>query len=212
ALQPEVGVPITHRIDVETDRLVTAQLRDGVKTEDLDRDALAADAFVKVCADGGKPHATKRDVVVVAGVNTIRTGQFTEGEPCHVLSPNGPIPISPDKVRSYLGDGDSFVKLVLHNGVDITTVAHVGRKTTAELRTALGLGDPPAFHGPECTCGCRKSRGLQLDHKQPVAAGGESSLANEQWLCTPTHKQKTQTERASGVYATNKAPPERPAA
>src|SRR5581483_4772497 len=146
ALEPEIGTPITARIDVETDRLVKEELGRGTTPAEVERDQLAADAFAKVCADGGKPHATKRDVVIVAGVNTIRTGQFTEGEPCHVLSPNGPIPISPDKVRAYL-DEDSFVKLVLHDGIDVTRVAHVGRKTSAELRTALTLGSPPQLHG-----------------------------------------------------------------
>ncbi len=205
ALPPEVGVPITSRIDTETDRLVREVLRDkSGKT----REQCAAEAFALVCATGGKPHATKAELVLVAGVDTVRTGAVVDGEPCHVLSDFGPIAMSPEVIRHHLDAQDCFVKLVLHDGVHLTHVKHEGRKISAELRSALQLGDPPLIHGPECRCGCAKRKGLQSDHLDPVAHGGETSLANLDPKCTPSHKAKTKADRAAGLLD-GRAPPDR---
>ena len=38
----------------------------------------------------------------------------------------------------------SALKVVLHDGVEIKKVAHLGRHRRAELETALELGSPPA--------------------------------------------------------------------
>ena len=42
---------------------------------------------------------------------------------------------------------DPFVKVVLHDGVRIDTVAHLGRHIRAEFRTALDLSGPTPGHG-----------------------------------------------------------------
>jgi hypothetical protein len=42
------------------------------------------------------------------------------------------------------------LKVVLHDGVDVQKVAHVGRYQPAHLRTALLLGLPPDFDGVVC--------------------------------------------------------------
>jgi 5-methylcytosine-specific restriction endonuclease McrA len=39
---------------------------------------------------------------------------------------------------------------------------------------------------------------LELDHRIPVAEGGEDTLDNAQWLCSPCHKPKTQAEAKRG--------------
>ncbi len=201
---PEVGVAIISRIDTETDRLVREALREkNGKT----REQCAAEAFVIMCATGGKPHATKAELVLVAGVDSVRTGTVVDGEPCHLLSDYGPIPVSTELARHHLDAQDCFVKLVLHDGVHITQVKLEGRKTSAELRTALSLGDPPLFHGPECGCGCAKRKGLQRDHLNPVANGGDTSLDNIDPKCTPSHKAKTKADRAAGLLD-GRAPPD----
>jgi hypothetical protein len=208
AMVPEVGVPIISRIDTESDRLVRQALRDkSGKT----REQCAAEAFALVCATGGKPHATKAELVLVAGVGTVRTGTVVEGEPCHLLSDFGPIGVSPELARHFLDANDCFVKLVLHDGVRINDVKHEGRKRSAELRTAVSLGAPPLLHGPECGCGCAKRKGLQLDHVNPVANGGETSLENLDPKCTPSHKAKTKADRAAGLLD-GRAPPKESAA
>jgi 5-methylcytosine-specific restriction endonuclease McrA len=116
--------------------------------------------------------------------------------------------VSPDLARTFLDTHDCFVKLVLHDGVRITDVKHEGRKRSAELRTAVSLGDPPLLHGPECGCGCAKRKGLQVDHVNPVANGGETSLDNLDTKCTPSHKAKTERDRAAGLLD-GRAPPDR---
>jgi hypothetical protein len=95
---------------------------------------------------------------------------------------------------------DAFVKVVLHDGVDIQTVAHHGRRRSAELNTALELGAPPAFNGVVCAePGCNRTYGLQWDHVDPCANGGLTSLGNMQPLCIPHHVDKTERDRKAGL-------------
>jgi hypothetical protein len=124
-----------------------------------------------------------------------------------VLSDDGPQPISPETVRAYLDDTDCFVRLVVHDGVQVTHVRNVGRKQPVELRMALDLGSPPTFHGRQCPC-CAKRKSLQRDHRTPVVAGGLTEAANLWDLCTPSHAEKSKAEREAGLYKVNKAPPE----
>ena len=64
----------------------------------------------------------------------------------------------------------AFLKVVLHDGVQIHTVKHFGRYRPAELETALMLGAPPGFEGVSCAeLGCDRKLGLQWDHEDPVA-------------------------------------------
>jgi 5-methylcytosine-specific restriction endonuclease McrA len=95
---------------------------------------------------------------------------------------------------------DAFVKIVLHNGVDIQKVAHAGRYQPAELRTALLLGPAPDFEGLVC-CepGCGRGAGLEFDHVTPIAAGGLTSIHNERLRCTPHHRQKPERDRRMGL-------------
>jgi hypothetical protein len=96
--------------------------------------------------------------------------------------------------------GMAFIKGGLHNGETIEQVVHYrpDRYRTAELRTALGLGDPPLFPGVACAdCGARY--GIQWDHTDPVNHGGPTSYHNVQPLCYPCHAAKTKRDRAAGL-------------
>src|SRR5206468_1332107 len=107
------------------------------------RSALAAQAFVRMMENGGgKGKATRADMVIVCDLEAYRRGNGHEGEPCHIVG-GGPISVS---VARELGR-DAFLKAVLHNGTEIHTIAHFGRKYPAVLRTALELGSPPDFNG-----------------------------------------------------------------
>jgi hypothetical protein len=94
---------------------------------------------------------------------------------------------------------DAFVKLVLHDGVDILAVKHLGRRRTAELDTALRLGPPPAFDGLQC-CepDCDRRYHLELDHVDPVANDGPTSYENLEPRCRPHHREKTERDRRAG--------------
>lgn len=42
--------------------------------------------------------------------------------------------------------------------------------------------------------------GYQIDHRQPLAAGGADHKSNMQWLSVDEHKAKTKAERESCTY------------
>ena len=95
-------------------------------------------------------------------------------------------------------DAGAFVKAVLHDGVDITHVAHYGTKPPAHLLTALRLGHAPGFAGMVCdTCGAQLY--LELDHVNPRANGGAWSMANIRPRCWPCHTAKTERDRKAGL-------------
>jgi hypothetical protein len=108
----------------------------------------------------------------------------------------GPLP--PSVVRGLAED--AFVKVVLHDGVRIDTVAHLGRHIRSELRTALELGPPPDFDGVECAeAGCDRRYGLEWDHVDPLANGGPTSFQNLRARCWPHHRAKTERDRQDGL-------------
>ncbi|HEX5588428.1 MAG TPA: HNH endonuclease signature motif containing protein, partial [Acidimicrobiia bacterium] len=90
-------------------------------------------------------------------------------------------------------------KAVLHDGEQVTHVAHYGRHLSAAQRTARGIGPPPEFDGRRCSePGCERRLGLETDHRDPVANGGPTSGENLGDLCTPHHWAKTQRDRTAG--------------
>jgi 5-methylcytosine-specific restriction endonuclease McrA len=94
------------------------------------------------------------------------------------------------------------LKAVLHDGVEIHTVKHFGRHLPAELRTALDLGDVPAFQGARCAdCGSRF--GLEYDHVNPVANQGPTSYENLVPRCWADHQAKTERDRQAGLLGPN---------
>src|SRR5207249_7141612 len=81
------------------------------------------------------------ELVLVCDVRPYRRGHTHAGEICRIQG-GGPVPVS---VARELLEEDAFLKVVLHDGTRIDTVAHVGRHIPATLRTALELGAPPDF-------------------------------------------------------------------
>ena len=215
-LPPEFGIPFLNRLDAETDRLwlkahqeAKEQDRDhqqalpdsvarepsGKATAEIRRSVLAAQAFVRMMESGGGTGKTNRaDLVIVCDLQAYRRGHAHEGEPCHIIG-GGPIPVS---LAKELGQ-DAFLKAVLHTGTEIHTIAHFGRRYPAVLQTALDLGAPPKFNGNVCAApGCDR-RYIQRDHIDPVANGGETSYENNQPLCPPHHRIKTESDRKAGL-------------
>jgi hypothetical protein len=120
----------------------------------------------------------------------------------------GPVPVS--VVRDAVAD-DAFVRAVVVRGTKIDTVAHFGRRMSAELRTALELGPPPRFDGAVCSeNGCDRRHDLEWDHIDPVANGGVSSYENMKPRCKPDHWDKTECDRKAGLLDGNRGPPEVP--
>jgi hypothetical protein len=212
-LPPEFGVPLTNRLDAETDRLwqehrreknrkaraggETTVLFDGESTigATARRSTLAADAFLRLCETGGKGKAHQADLVIVCDLRAYRRGHAEDGEPCHIVG-GGPIPVSLAQELAR----DAFLKAVLHTGTEIHTIAHFGRRYPAVLRTALMLGAPPAFEGRTCADpGCDRRYHLEEDHIDPCANGGQTTYENLAPRCWPHHRTKTGRDRKAGL-------------
>ena len=203
ALPPEVGVGLVNRLDAEADRIRRAARAAGSEEP---FEAHAADALVRLASGNGKGRANRADVVVVVDLHGYRRGHTHDGEVSHVVG-GGPLPVS---VVRELAE-DAFVKAVVHDGVKIDTVAHLGRHIPAELRTALELGQLPGLDGVRCDePGCDRRYGLQWDHTDPVANGGPTSYGNLTGKCTPHHWEKTERDREAGLLgpaAKRRGPP-----
>jgi len=135
---------------------------------------------------------TKIDGVLVVDINAYRRGHAHDGEPCHIIG-GGPIPVA--IAREMMRD--AFLKVVIHDGVNIHTVKHFGRHRPAVLQTALDLGRPPDFAGASCN-ECGRKYNLQWDHIDPVANDGPTCYSNQQPLCVPDHVGKTERDRKAG--------------
>ena len=189
-LPPDVGVPFVNRLDAETDRLWQ---RPGSSERQQPREWHAARAFARLTSGAGRGKAARADFVVVCDISAYRRGYAEPGEPCHIIG-GGPIPVS---VARELAK-DAFLKAVLHDGVNIHTIAHYGRHRPAVLQTALDLGAPPTFEGATCADRGRKYH-LEWDHVDPVANDGVTSHANLEARCPPCHVEKTERDRRAGL-------------
>src|SRR2546426_6718308 len=148
-------------------------------------EAYAADALVAMAGDaGGAGTGTKGPKVTVhvrVDHSALVRGYAEDGEVCEIPG-IGPIPVAAARAMA----SDSILKVLLTNGTDIKTVAHVGRTIPARLRTALEARDP--------TCvvqGCDVRHGLEFDHIVAFAEGGLTTRDNLARLCSWHHYLKT---------------------
>ena len=193
ALPPETGLPFVTRIEREAARRHRLSKQAGAPER---FESHAADALVALHeAEGDGRRSPRADLVIVCDLYAWRRGHAHEGEPCHLIG-GGPIPVDVAKQLA----ADAFLKVVLHDGVDIHKVHHAGRRYTAELRTALDIGPAPAFDGRSCV-DCRRTWGLEYDHDDPIAHTGPTSYANVKPRCRPCHAEKTERDRAAGLLA-----------
>ncbi|MBJ7282680.1 MAG: DUF222 domain-containing protein [Acidimicrobiia bacterium] len=153
-------------------------------------EAYAADALMALCEKasdkdlGANITKTTRPNAVInirIDIDALKRGHTDHGEICEIAGV-GPIPVA--TATEYLGE--AFLKLLVIDGVDIKTVAHMGRHIPAPLRTALEERDR-VCQVPTCDM----SLGLEIDHIKPFSEGGPASLENLVRLCKRHHLQKT---------------------
>ncbi len=201
-LTPDDGARLLGVLKRATDRLVRDASAAGI---DESRKAHAADALVKLVCDRQTRHpttspsaASRRNgasggqldsppteptatVHVRVDHAALVRGSLEPGEICEIPGV-GPIPV--DVARRLAVD--SLLSVLVTDGVDVSSVAHSGRTIPASLRRALVERDP--------TCvvpGCEQRDDLEIDHLEPFAAGGPTSLANLVRLCHWHHLLKT---------------------
>jgi 5-methylcytosine-specific restriction endonuclease McrA len=153
-------------------------------------EAYAADALMTLCekattkqSSENRTKATRPNAVINIRVDieALKRGHTENGEICEIAGV-GPIPVA--TATEYLGE--AFLKLLIIDGVDIKTVAHMGRAIPAPLRTAVEERDR-VCQVPTCDM----SVGLEIDHIKPFSEGGPASMENLVRLCKRHHLQKT---------------------
>lgn len=143
-------------------------------------EAYAADALVAL-AEGAECSGPKAMVQVRVDASALARGQTEAGETCEVDGV-GPVPVA--TARALMSD--AFLTAVVSDGVDVTSVAHLGRTIPAHVRSALLARDPSCV-----VPGCGVRQHLEIDHVVPFAEGGPTALANLARLCHWHHHLKT---------------------
>ena len=111
-----------------------------------------------------------------------RRGELEDGETCEIPGV-GPVPLA--TATNVLGE--SILKVIISDGVDVTSVCHLGRAVPAHIRSALEDRDE------KCVVpGCDVAKGLEIDHYQIAFENdGPTELWNLCRLCHHHHYLKT---------------------
>ncbi len=179
-------------------------------------EAYAADALMTLCEKattkqssegGGKATRPNAVMNIRIDIDALKRGRTENGEICEIAGV-GPIPVA--TATEYLGE--AFLKLLILDGTEIKTIAHMGRAIPAKLRTAVEERDR-VCQVPTCDV----TLGLEIDHIKPFAEGGPASLENLVRLCKRHHLQKThdgyrlekiETEAGTEIRWAWRAPPD----
>jgi hypothetical protein len=153
--------------------------------------ALDADALVSLVtgeerrATWSGPEVAQRrrtDMIWHVQLEALRRGALEDGEICEIPGVGA---VSLAAARHVLGEAN--LRLVVSDGVSVSTVLHMGRTIPAHVETAL--------EGRDRTCvvpDCGVAVNLEIDHWQvPYAQGGPSELWNLCRLCRHHHRLKT---------------------
>ena len=208
-LTPDAGASLLAALRAESDRVFDVARKAGVHESS---DAYAADALVALVTGKGIRAAEPVRVPARSGseasngdgsddpaptpripdpkaivhlrvdLDALRNGSIVEGQTCEIA---GVGTVSIEHARKLMGD--AIFELVIANGVDVTTVCHLGRSIRKSLKMALLERDR--------TCvvpGCDRTQGLEIDHRIiAYADGGEASMANLARLCHHHHYLRT---------------------
>ncbi len=180
-LTPDEGALLLAEVDARCAEMESdARAGDWYEGHDAHRaDALVDLARRSAGADG--PAGADATVHVFVDYDALVRGHTVDEEQCEIPGV-GPIPVSVARRMAT----DSILKVIVTKGVEITAVAHAGRTIRAHHRSALEARDPVCI-----VPGCGVRRGLQIDHREPWAETGRTSLDNTARLCRWHHYQKS---------------------
>jgi hypothetical protein len=130
-----------------------------------------------------KPGWPKGETIAVVNLESLRRGTVdgAAGEVCEIAGV-GPVPV--DVARELFGD--SLLKIVIRDGVDIRTVVHAGRHPNAAQRTAIFVRDGGRCVRP--TCGGSIA---EIDHTDDYRWTKHTTVDELAGLCPHDHKLKT---------------------
>lgn len=194
AWQPDVGVAVVNRLEVEADRRYRQLTKEERRT--TSHRQLLADTLAALVLEGGsRPHATRADVVVHVDWPSLLRGHPHRGERCHVQGA-GPVPVA---AVDHLLAGSAFLTGVLVEGTEIAKVKRFGtRRRPADLQAALDARSVVRDGDVACV-DCGNTLGLEWDHDDPAANHGPTSSDNLDPRCRPDHRHKTERDREAGL-------------
>jgi hypothetical protein len=130
-----------------------------------------------------------KEVIVRVDWDALTRGWPLDGEVCEIA---GIGPVSGSVVKAMLDSGDAVLKAVVTKGVDVVTVAHLGRRPTAFQTTALRWLDLICGEA-----GCGQRAFLEIDHTIPWTTNRITLLQLLQPRCRHHHRAKTRNDMAA---------------
>ncbi len=137
--------------------------------------------------EGQRPvRVIPKTVIVRVDWDALTRGWPEGGEVCEIAGV-GSVPVS--LVKAMISSGDAVLKAVVTKGVDVASVAHLGRHPTVAQRTAL--------HWLDLICvenGCGQRAFLEIDHTIPWTTNRITLLQLLQPRCKHHHRLKTRQD------------------
>jgi hypothetical protein len=130
-----------------------------------------------------KPGWPKAEMIAIVNVESLRRGSVDvgAGETCEIAGV-GPVPV--EVARELFGE--SLLKIVIRDGVDIRTVVHAGRHPNAAQRTAIFVRDGGRCVRPTC-----RRPMAEIDHIADYRWTRHTTLDELAGLCRHDHTLKT---------------------
>jgi hypothetical protein len=168
--------------DASTDSADSSDSADGTGTDSAD--GYGSDSAD--CSDAGTgltPRgACTSTVHVRIDLEALRSGVVGPGQLCEIPGV-GPIPV--ERAREIMGE--ALTRLVITDGIDVTTVCTLSRHIPAPVKVALLERDPTCVV-PDCD----RTDHLEIDHWQvDYAKNGPTAWWNLARLCSHHHRLKT---------------------
>ena len=137
---------------------------------------------------------TRVHLVLLADASAWKRGYTVPGEICEIAG-IGPVDVATAKRMC----GDAIVDIVLSHGVDVRTLAHVGRTVTKAQYAAL------LAEGYECNVdGCGNTRNLEIDHLGDGWAVDHRTCNGQlAWKCPHCHDLKSHNGWKDGPLLAN---------
>ncbi len=176
-LPADDGAVVLAALDARRQKIFTQAHQQGRREA---FEAYAADALVDLAR--GESAGPAAVVHVTVDHDALVRGYVEPGEVCEIPGV-GPVPVATAQRLA----GDAVLKALVTKGVDVTSVAHLGRTIPAHVRTALEARDQKCVKP-----GCDTRRGLEIHHwRVPYVQEPYARLENLARLCRFCHLQAT---------------------